>query len=308
MKVIIVCQKSEFDKNSVKKIERFVPVKWFDSDNIDISKISELKDNEKKILALSPVPFNWELPEQFYSLLNNVKYISLVTTSYEYLNLDLCKKSGIKVTNVPHYSTDAVAEQAVFMTFALSKKFPEQIKNKYKYEFNDRVLGDNLKDKIVGLIGLGDIGKRIADIFSGIGLKISYWSRNKKNTDFEYKNLEKIISESDIVIPSVVSNKQTWNLLNKKNLKNLKKGAYFISLINEKVWDKRYLIERIERKELGGLAFESNKEKMEKMKGNILILAPLAWYSKQSLKNNIDVWSDTIISCIKEKPINLICY
>lgn len=306
MKVIIISQKNEFDAKSIKKIEKFALVKWYSSDKTNILKIPELMDNEEKVLALSPVPFDWKLTKDFYSLLTNVKYISLVTTSYEYLDIDKCKELEIKVTNIPHYSTDAVAEQSVFMTLALSKKIPEQIKNSYKYEFNDKVLGDNLKNKTVGIIGLGDIGNRIANIFKGMGLKVNYWSKHKKEVEYEYKELKDLISESDIIIPSIISNKDTWGLLNKRILRNLKKDAYFISLIDRKVWDKDYLLERARQNTIGGLAFESSKEKMEDVIGNVLILAPLAWYSKQSLKNNIDIWTETIISCIKNKPINLI--
>ena len=71
-------------------------------------------------------------------------------------------------------------------------------------------------------------------------------------------------------------------------------------------FEKEYLINKVEEGKLTGLAFESEKPKMGSYKGNILITAPLAWYTKESLVRNIDLWTDTIISCLRGKPLNLV--
>ena len=94
--------------------------------------------------------------------------------------------------------------------------------------------------------------------------------------------------------------------MNKYVLEKIQLSAYVIGLIDSKVWDQKYLIERIKKGTLQGLAFESEIQNIHQFEGNILVLPPFAWYSKQSLENNIAIWTHTIISCLKDKPQNLV--
>lgn len=306
MKIILVCQKGEFDQKRLKQLKKSTNVIWFDSELTDLHKITELFNEEEKILALSPVPVEWKFSSDLYVRMKNVKYLCLVTTSYELLDLDKCRANNIIVTNIPHYSTEAVAEQAIMMLMALSKKVPEQIKSGYKYDFSPKITGDDLCGKKVGIIGLGDIGMREAELVSALGMKVSYWSRNPKNVPWQYENIKELINSSDVVIPAVVSNEETFGFLNKDVLKLIKNNAYFVGLIDDRVWDKKYLLQRTKEGTLAGLAYESEKESLLNYKGNVFILPPFAWYSKQSLDNNIQIWAETILSCLTGKPQNRI--
>jgi len=307
MKVILVCQKSEIDSLRLTKIKSIAPVIWYDTDKTDLHQVKELFDADEKILALSPLPIDWSFPADLYSKLNNVKAISLVTTDYSYIDLQECQKQRILVTNIPHYATEAVAQNAIFMMFALLRRLPQIIKSDYKYEFTPDNLGDDFIGKKVGIIGLGDIGQRIAQISTSLGLKTLYWSLNKK-PDFEYKDLRNLLSESDIIFPTFINSPQTQNFLNQDLLSLLKDSVYFISVISEKLWDKQYLINRAESGKLAGLAYETDTkhEILKKFKGNVLPLPSFGWYTAQSLENNIQIWTNTTISLIENHPLNLV--
>ncbi|OGK31225.1 hypothetical protein A3D08_01525 [Candidatus Roizmanbacteria bacterium RIFCSPHIGHO2_02_FULL_43_11] len=305
MKVILIAQEEEFNEKQLKRLQEYTPVQWFKDKTADILNISALSDDDEKILALSPVPMGWELPKDLYKILKNVKFINLATTTYEYLDLAWCKKNNIQVTNIPHYATNAVAEQAILLMLSLTKKLPAQIKSNYTYAFTKDVLGIDIAGKKVGIIGLGDIGTRIAEMVSSLGMDVSYWSLRSRHDNYRYKSLDTLLRESDIVFPTVESSPNTYGLLNKEKLSQLKKTAIFVSLIDERIWDKEYLIEKVEENELAGLAFEGS-EKVSDYKGNVMVLPQLAWFSQESLDKNIKGWADTIISCIQDKPINLI--
>lgn len=306
MKVILICTKKEFDQKRIRQIEKHAPVKWIDDEKVNLLEVTDLFDNEEKILALSPVSLSWKIPKDIYKKLRNVRHICLVTTAYDFIDLDQCKALGIQVTNVPYYSTNAVAEYAVYMMMSLLKKFPIQFKSDFKYEFTDEVLMEELKSKTVGIVGLGHIGSRTAEITTGLGMKTYYWSRNKKKTEIPYKNLEELIETSDIVFPTIAVNEETANFFNKDLLSKLKPTSYFISMIDEKAWDKQYLLDRASENKLAGLAFESDKKKMIDFNGNVFVTARLAWYTDQSLENNIQIWVDNIISVIEGNPKNVV--
>lgn len=306
MKVILISQENEFNKEHVLKIQKIAPFKWIRQERTDLLKIPELFNQEEKIIALSPVPIGWEIPSIIYDKLRNVKAICLVTTAYDFLDLQKVRKLNTLVTNVPYYSSDAVAEYAFFMFMALLKRFPCQLKSGFKYEFTDINLMDEFGKKTAGIIGLGHVGERIAKITKSLGFEVIYWSRRKKSGELKFVSLERLIRQSDVVFPTFALNEQTKDLLRKEVLMNLKNSVYFINIIGENACDTNYLLERVESGRLQGLAFESDKRKMKDYKGNVFITAPLAWYTKQSLERNIDIWTDTIISCVKGRPINLI--
>ncbi|KKQ24517.1 MAG: Phosphoglycerate dehydrogenase [Candidatus Roizmanbacteria bacterium GW2011_GWC2_37_13] len=304
MKIILICQKEEFDNKRLLQLQKYSKVEWIDSNKTNPYLVKELFDDEEKILALSPAPLGWNFPKDLYLKLKNVKYLCLVTTSHEFLDLEKCSRAGIKVTNVPHYASEAVSEQVIMMLLVLSKRLPAQVN--YKYDFSKKVLADDLLGKQVGIIGLGDIGSRVAELVKGMGMKVVYWSRKKRDFRFENCSLEKLLSSSDVVIPLVAATKETEGFLDRKKLEIIKNDAYFVGLISDKVWDKQYLLERVKKNQLAGLAFENFEGKKERLEGNVFVTPPLAWYSKQSLDKNIQEWTDTIISCIKGIPKNLV--
>lgn len=304
MKVILISQKNEFDSEHIAKIEKFASTRWINSEKTDLMEVPELFDNDEIILAFSPVPMGWKIPDEIYNKLNNIKAVSLVTTSYDFLDVPKLNELTIPVTNVPYYSSNAVAEYALFMLMALLKRFALQVKSDFKYEFTEANLMDEFGDKTVGIIGLGHVGEKIARLTKKLGFKVAYYSKNTRNIDYDYVSFEKLITDSDIIFPAFVINESTKKLLTSDVLSKLKNSAYFVNIVGEDSCDIEYLLKRVEMGKLQGLAFESDKRKIKDYKDNIFISAPFAWYTKQSLKHNIDIWTDTIISCIKGKPQN----
>lgn len=306
IKVILICQENEFDKLHIKKINKYAEVIWVNNEKTDLLALPNLSDNDQKILAISPVPLDWQIPSYVYQNLNNVKAICLATTGFDFVDLTKTNDLNITVTNVPYYSTNAVAEYALFMLFSLLKKVPYQIKSNFKSEFTDYNIMDQLNNKVVGIIGLGHIGEKIANLLNNLDLKIIYWSKNSRNSKYKYVTLVKLLKTSDIVFPTFSLNDQSQKILTKKNLSLMKKSAYLVNIVGENAIDTQFLINQTENKKLQGLAFESETIKMKDYKENVFITAPMAWYTRQSLANNIDIWTDTIISCIKHKPINIV--
>lgn len=307
MKVYLISQPEEFDLNHIKMLEKYCDVEWIKCKKFLNRDFRDISSFEDKIIALSPVPFDWNIPDEFYPFFTSVRYLCLATTSYDYINVKALRKKQVVITNVPYYSTNAVAEYAIWMMFCILKKLPVQIRTNFKYQFTRENLMSELTGKKVGIIGLGHIGERIANLLSGIGMDINYWSPSKKQNKYKYLELKELLKISDIVFPAFELNAQSKKLLTLDNLKLLGKNSYFVNIVGEEVCDTKYLIKRAESGELGGLAFESQQyNKPASIKGNVFVTSPMAWYTKESLKNNMDIWANTIISCVKGKPVNVV--
>ena len=117
-------------------------------------------------------------------------------------------KNKIEVFGIPRYAAQSVAEYLVMYMFALAKKLPLQIKNKNKQVFIDEYKGIELVGKKVGIIGFGNIGARVANICSSIGMDVCYWNRKKKDNKFIYLDLKEIFPKeiiySSILLPSLL--------------------------------------------------------------------------------------------------------
>ena len=270
--------------------------------------LTQLKsDPEDKILALDPDSFDWDLDAESVKAFPGVKAIMTSSTSFDWLKPQVLKKAGVTAYNVPGFSLDAVAEYAVTMAIEVSRRLPMVIKNKWKanFEISKPVL---LKDKIVGIIGLGRIGKRMAEICQGIGMKVIYWSRNSKDNRFKKVKLDELFKTSDIIMPALVENTETKKLITKKLFDSMKKSAVLVGINRVKaIWDENYILEKVKKGEIAGYAMEGdNAKEPSAYEGNVWAVPPIAWYTQESLDNLMKIWVDNMIAFSKGKPQNVV--
>ncbi len=105
---------------------------------------------------------------------------------------------NIPIINTKNFSTNAVAEWAMTMAFNAYRKVPLMIKSGFNLDY-EKHQGLELRGKTAGVIGLGNIGTRIAEIAQGLGTKVVYWSQNSRDKRFEMLPLEDLMKKSDIM-------------------------------------------------------------------------------------------------------------
>ena len=127
--------------------------------------------------------------------MKNVKAICLQTTSFSWIDVAEAKKQDIPVMNLRGFSTEAVAEWAFMMTVNVARKLPLIIKDGWKQDFSKHQ-GVELKGKTAGIVGLGTIGTRIAEICNGLGMEVVYWSRKSKDERFSFTELDDLLKKS----------------------------------------------------------------------------------------------------------------
>ena len=169
----------------------------------------------------------------------NVKLICELATGYDNCDLEYCKSRGIKVANVVDYSTAMVAQHTFTLALALSQKLPyydEYVKSeKYvgdvSFTHFDNVFHE-LSGKTWGVIGLGAIGRRVADIAGMFGCRVLYYSTSGKHDQpgYERVDFDTLLAESDIVSVHAPLDANTEGLMNAGAFAKMKKSAIFLNL------------------------------------------------------------------------------
>lgn len=276
---------------------------------VKVSIISEknfqvlFKDKKEKVIALDPDIVDWAFPNEIIDKIPNLKAICLLTTGYEWVDIKHCAKKNIMVTNVPGYATNSVAEQCIFMALALTKKFA-LFEKEGKMNYSPEFIGGDMAGKKAGIVGLGAIGSRVAEMCKGLGLDVLYFSRNPKKSKYKYVSIEELLKECDYIFFTISKNPDSEKLLNKERLRLINKNANVVTIVNGDLIDSDYLCKRVEKGTLSGFAFESKDSNLNHYKGNVFVTPFCAWYTKKSLKNMYEIWFDTIISMISDTPKN----
>ena len=168
MSIYFITEKDLFDNSLLYELSSYGELHFLSSNNNQ--NLNDLIADEKaKIIIYDPDYAGWEFPNTILQEVPNLKAIFLGTTDKSYVNLELCKEKNIEVFNIPKYATNSVAEYLVMYMFALAKKIPLQIKNENAQEFTDAFMQMEVSNKKIGIVGLGNIGTRIAEICSCIG-------------------------------------------------------------------------------------------------------------------------------------------
>lgn len=168
-----------------------------------------------------------------------LKLICVAATGMNNIDHDAAERRGITVKNVAGYSTDAVVQHTFSMLFYLmghSRYYDEYVKSgAWQNEAVFAHIGPSfheLRGKTWGIIGLGEIGRSVAQIARAFGANVCYYSTSGKNenSDFEKTTLSRLIENSDIISVHAPLNKSTENLISHSELLQMKDGAVLLNL------------------------------------------------------------------------------
>jgi len=267
------------------------------SEITDLSTVPGLfEGNEERIIAIDPDSFDWAFPTQKIDRIPNLKAIVLQTTSFSWLDVNYAKEKGIPVVNLRGFSKIAVAEWATMMVLALARKLPVVIKDGWNQDYSKHQ-GIELRGKTAGIIGLGNIGRSVAENMTGLGMKVQYWSKNTKDERFAPTSLEELIKTSDVIIPTVAQNDETQGMITDAMLTTMKPTAIFASVIHS-VYNHDLLVDMVKQGKLFGYGFEGSKPAMQDFEGNIWAGPELAWCTKDSVTKNAQQWLEAMIQAV----------
>lgn len=170
----------------------------------------------------------------------HLKMIGLLATGYNNIDIEYAKAHGIVVANVAGYSTESVAQHTFAMLLYLEEhlgQYDAYVKSK-QYASSDTFTYiawpyRQLSGKIMGIIGMGAIGKAVARIATAFGMKVVYYSTSGKNSsarEYERVSLEELLKMSDVVSIHAPYNAQTHHLIGYEQMACMKPTAYVLNL------------------------------------------------------------------------------
>lgn len=243
---------------------------------------------------------------------SNIKLICIAATGMNNVDLEYAKKREIEVKNVIGYAKSTVAQHTITLALHFIQKlayYKKYVEDK-KWEKSDIFthLGKpfyELENKNWGIIGLGDIGKRVANIANAFKCNVNYYSTSGKNLNTEYNQmqLEELLKTSDIISIHAPLNDATSNLINKSNLNMLKDGAILINvgrggIINE--YDLSKILDGGKNLYCGLDVLKEEPIKKDnplnfiQKKERLVITPHIAWASIEARKKIIDTTFDNI--------------
>lgn len=184
---------------------------------------------------------NHPLPGEVIRADKNLKFISVAFVGIDHVDLEACKEKKIKISNTGGYCNDAVAELAIGLTLDCLRNISAGNEAVQAGEGKGGLQGHELAGKTVGIVGTGAIGCRTAEIFKAFGCKLIGYSRSQKaaalDLGLEYKSLDEVMGEADIVSIHTPLTPETKGLIGKKEIGEMKEGAILINTARGPVVD-----------------------------------------------------------------------
>ncbi len=185
----------------------------------------------------------------------NVKLICELATGFDNCDLTYCSLRGIQVRNVVDYSTGMVAQHTFTLALALSQKLPhyDDYVKSGAYAAQDRFSNFDipfyeLEGKTWGIVGMGNIGRRVAKIAAAFGCKVIFYSITGKSTCTEYTQVDRdtLLAESDFLSLHCPLSELSRNFIDKEALEKMKRTAILINVARGPVVDNTALYEALE--------------------------------------------------------------
>ncbi len=237
-----------------------------------------LKISEKELLSPSELDPKTEVLGVFvgskvdknvFDYLPKLKLIVTMSTGFDHIDLAEAKKRKIPVCNVPTYGENTVAEHAMALLLSLSRRIYPSVKRVKEGVFNyDGLRGFDLKGKTLGVLGTGHIGAHLIRMAKGFEMNVVAFDafpnpKLAKELDFEYLPLPKVLANSDILSLHLPLFKETTHIINKANIKKMKKGAYIINTARGGLIDPEALVWGLETGLIAGAGLDVLEEEDE---------------------------------------------
>lgn len=259
-----------------------------------------------------------------------IRVVATRTIGYDHIDLNAAKSNGVHVCN-GYYDPDGVAEYTVMLILMSLRNYKQAL---FRGNANDYSLGGligrELRNLTVGIIGTGKIGQKVAQNLQGFGCRILAYSR-RQNADpalgIEYCSLEELYAKSDIISLHTPLSNQTRYMIDKKAIDQMKDGVILINCARGELMRVDDIIEGIETRKIGALGldvieYEEGIYHMDRRSDilanrnmaylrqfpNVTMTQHIAFYTEEAVKSMAESGIVNVVKCLKKQDNpNLIC-
>jgi glycerate dehydrogenase len=253
----------------------------------------------------------------------NLKYIGVLATGYNVVDVAAAKEAGIIVTNIPTYGTDAVAQYAIALLLELCHHIGEHSDSVKKGDWTnhqDWCFWNHplieLAGKTMGIIGFGRIGQRTAHIAQALGMKIlaydSFKNEALENENCRYAELDELLAQSDVISLHCPLFPATQGIINKDTIAKMKDGVLLINTSRGPLIVEEDLKDALDRGKVAGAAVDVVSTEPIQMENpllsakNCIITPHIAWAPKESRQRLMDIAVNNLKEYIAGNPVNVV--
>lgn len=257
--------------------------------------------------------------EEVMSQLPDLKYIGILATGYNNVDIEAARRLGITVTNVPSYSTESVAQLEFAHLLNIVNgvgRYAESVRcGKWTNceDFSYR-LGriDELAGKTMGIIGFGNIGTRVAEIAHAFGMKVITNSQRELPSYVERVDLDTLFRNSDVVSLNTALTPTTKGIINKENLAKMKRTAILINTSRGQLVDEKALADALDDCGLCGAGLDVLCEEPPRNWSPLIdcrtayITPHIAWQTTEARKRLVTIAINNVKAFAQAAPVNVV--
>lgn len=248
-----------------------------------------------------------------------VKMICEAGTGYNNIDLEACKKRKIMVCNTPAYSTKRVAHTAIMLMLMLASSMSKQLHMIHEHDyrnFTQHMMVDHIEvnDKVLGIIGEGNIGKEVIKIAQAFDMKILVYTRTPKqdHDEVRYVSLEELLKQSDFVSLHCPLTSDTKHIIDAQALSMMKKSAFLINTSRGALIDEEALIKALQEKQIAGAGLDVQEIEPPRKDhpfydmDQVILTPHMGWRGLETRQRLLQLVSDTLFAYIEGNPIHVV--
>ncbi|KKQ96696.1 MAG: hypothetical protein A3C27_03090 [Candidatus Levybacteria bacterium RIFCSPHIGHO2_02_FULL_39_36] len=253
------------------------------SDKLSLENLENAQDADGIVIFIYS-----KLDRDILDKMPKLKFITTMSTGFDHIDIEECKRRNIVVSTVPSYGENTVAEHTFALIFAISRRIIESHERVREGNFSPTGLtGFDLFGKTLGVIGVGNIGRHVVRIAKGVGMEVLGYEKHEnpkvaEQLGFRFVDLDTLLSESDVITLHLPLLPETEHFLNEAKFEKMKKGVVIINTSRGAIIDTRALIGALDCGKVGACG-------LDVLEGEPLLHEEKELFSKRLKKEDIMV-------------------
>lgn len=263
------------------------------------------------------------LSKEAMAKMPNLKFIGVLATGYNVVDIDAARDKGVMVTNIPSYGTNAVGQMAIALLLEMCHHVGAHSESVMKGEWANNIDWCywnypliELAGKTMGIIGYGKIGQSTGRIAQALGMKVlafdSYQNKALESETMKYVDIDTLLSNSDVIALHCPLFESTMGIINKDTIAKMKDGVMIINNSRGPLVVEQDLTDALNSGKVAGAALdvvstEPIKADNPLLKAKNCIITPhISWASKESRQRLMDIAIDNLKQFIDGHPVNVV--
>lgn len=279
-----------------------------------------------------------QMNKELLDKMPNLKFITTMSTGFDHIDMEECKRRGIVVSNVPSYGETVVAEHTFALLLAIARRLPESIERVKSGNFMPGGLtGFELRGKTLGVVGVGSIGTNVIKIAKGFGMNVIVYKRTpdyalEKELGCKFVDLPILYQQSDIVSIHIPYSNETHHYVGEEAFSQMKDGVVIINTARGALIDSTALLKSLEsgkvraagldvleeepllEEEKDLLSQDFEKEKLLRvLQDHMLVNHPKviitphnAFNSQEALRKIVETTHENLSAFVSNAPMNVV--